>query len=426
MDKNVLVLGGGISGCSVAYYLTRKGYDVSIIEQADHVGGLCSSYEYGGVNYEFGPHICYASDNTASYELFHKLIPEFKPIKYFPKQSMDGKVTNLATFPITVANVLHLPDEEKVKAIEELYHVNLDKPQYDTFENYIISRVGQTMYEYCYKNYNKKQWALDPKDMDSEWATYRNFFLRSGDYGMFGDKWQGHPEDYNPFFRRLIDGVKIIQDRIISIEYEERTVQRVKGEKNSYSADYYISTLPLDMALGEKDSLQYRGITKLYYLLKGQSGFPTYLCTFPNNYCWTRITDYVLQAEQNCDNSLISFAVPHSSTDTDLDIVAWKKEAEVFIKDELNMEVLDNFHINQNYVYPISSAEMLKKYNSFISKACEISNLLTFGRLGLYAYISMCTAVDQASNISEHFEELIAMDKGGRLGFYMDLRRVLS
>ena len=33
MNKKVLVLGGGVAGSSMAYYLTEKGYDVTVIEK---------------------------------------------------------------------------------------------------------------------------------------------------------------------------------------------------------------------------------------------------------------------------------------------------------------------------------------------------------------------------------------------------------
>lgn len=423
--RKILILGGGISGSSAAYYLTKKGYKVTIIER-ERIGGLCVTDEKGGVKYEFGPHILYASDEMPSFELFHKLIPEFKPIKYFPKQSMDGEITDLATFPITVANVLKLPKEDQVKAIEELYHVNLDNPCYDSFERYIISRVGKTMYDYCYKNYNRKQWGMEPGEMDSEWARFRNFYLRSGDFGMFGDKWQGHPGTYNPFFERLTKGVEIIYDNVTDVELDRDQIKSIKGRKDKYEADVIISTLPIDFIIGENDSLLYRGIVKLYYLLKGKSGLPTYLTTFPNHYPWTRITDYELQTELGSPDTIISFAIPHSSLEKELNITDWANEADSFISSKLKKEVQERWTINHNYVYPVSSGEMLKRYNNMIKYVSEIKNLITFGRLGLYSYISMCTAADQAKKIADNLEVLLDMNADNRYGFYKELRSTLS
>lgn len=429
--KTVLILGGGISGLSLAYYLNMKGdYDITVIEK-ERIGGLCATDNMDGIMYEFGPHICYAKENTPAYELFHKLIPEFKYIKYFPKQSMDGEIDDLATFPVTVENVLKLPETDRIKAIEELYHVNLDKPDYSNFESYVISRVGKTMYEYCYKNYNRKQWGLEPSNMDSEWARFRNFYLRSGDYGMFGEQWQGHPGSYNLFFERLSKNIRIIYDEVKNIIFDcggdnQKRVSRVITNSKEYKADIVVSTLPIDFILGHSDELQYRGITKLFYELENSSGLPTYLCTFPNNYVWTRITDYVLQAEQECDNSLISFAIPHSSTDKNLSFSEWEEEAERFIIKKLHKKIINKAIINYDYVYPVSSGDMLRRYNEMIEQVSQTRNLITFGRLGLYSYISMCTAVNQAATVADSIQEYERMTFDERLEFYKKLREELS
>src|SRR5438067_13467232 len=41
----------------MAYYLTEKGYDVTLIEKNSRVGGLARTCYYAGHPYEFGPHI---------------------------------------------------------------------------------------------------------------------------------------------------------------------------------------------------------------------------------------------------------------------------------------------------------------------------------------------------------------------------------
>src|SRR5581483_2677986 len=57
VNKRILVLGGGVAGSSMAYYLTEKGYEVTLIEKNSRVGGLARTCYYSGHPYEFGPHI---------------------------------------------------------------------------------------------------------------------------------------------------------------------------------------------------------------------------------------------------------------------------------------------------------------------------------------------------------------------------------
>ena len=56
-NRRILILGGGVAGASMAYYLGEKGYEVTIVEKNDRVGGLARTCTYGGHPYEFGPHI---------------------------------------------------------------------------------------------------------------------------------------------------------------------------------------------------------------------------------------------------------------------------------------------------------------------------------------------------------------------------------
>jgi len=57
VSNRMLILGGGVAGSSMAYYLSEKGYDVTVIEKNSHVGGLARTCRYAGHPYEFGPHI---------------------------------------------------------------------------------------------------------------------------------------------------------------------------------------------------------------------------------------------------------------------------------------------------------------------------------------------------------------------------------
>ena len=58
------MLGGGVAGASIAYYLTDKGFDVTIVEKNSRVGGLARTCSYAGHPYEFGPHIWFWPGGT--------------------------------------------------------------------------------------------------------------------------------------------------------------------------------------------------------------------------------------------------------------------------------------------------------------------------------------------------------------------------
>ncbi|HEY7698393.1 MAG TPA: protoporphyrinogen oxidase, partial [Vicinamibacteria bacterium] len=53
--SGVLVVGGGIAGLTVAYDLGRRGLEVLVVEEADRLGGLISTFAQGGFLMDGGP-----------------------------------------------------------------------------------------------------------------------------------------------------------------------------------------------------------------------------------------------------------------------------------------------------------------------------------------------------------------------------------
>ncbi len=55
MSKKVTVLGAGISGLSVASFLAKEGYDVTILEKNQTIGGRARQFEIDGFVFDMGP-----------------------------------------------------------------------------------------------------------------------------------------------------------------------------------------------------------------------------------------------------------------------------------------------------------------------------------------------------------------------------------
>ena len=205
----ILILGAGPAGCACAYMLNQLGYDNITIVENNLIGGCAHTRIYNNIPYEFGPQIMY-TDEKRLQNIFEKFLIQHAPKtydnEYHPALLVDGTLENVHDFPITISNVLK--QEDPVKIIEELYHVNLDKPDFSNFENYMISRIGNSLYEKYVKNYNIKQWKIHPSKMDAEWAKFRNLTLRKSP-DMFKGKWQGHPGDYNPMWDGMLKNVNI-------------------------------------------------------------------------------------------------------------------------------------------------------------------------------------------------------------------------
>lgn len=64
MDKyNIIIIGAGISGLSLAHYCAKKGFKTLVIEKTERVGGTLHSYHFKDTGFwiELGGHTCYNS-----------------------------------------------------------------------------------------------------------------------------------------------------------------------------------------------------------------------------------------------------------------------------------------------------------------------------------------------------------------------------
>ncbi|MDD4957086.1 MAG: FAD-dependent oxidoreductase [Candidatus Omnitrophica bacterium] len=424
--KDIVVLGGGLAGCTLGYLLKRAGYNVTIVEKNEYMGGLCHTGDFHGVNYEFGPHVLYAEPGSEE-EIFFRKFLDNREHRFFPLLSIDGSLDDLADFPVTAANVLKLPLEDREKAVEELYHVNLEKPSHENFQKYVISRVGATMYRYFFENYNKKQWGIDPVDMDIEWARFRNLALREKGKGMFGDKWQGHPGSYKPLFDKLLDGINVVKAYVSSAEWAPKRIKSVDTDKGKIEGDFFFSTVPIERLFGASCLLPYRGILKWYFLLGGGVSMSSYVTTFPNNYSFTRIVDYRSQSLQEHGDSLVSFAFPFNAhKQEELSPDALKTEAEDFLSSRMGADIKDSFSVRKDHVYPVATFQNIRLFKGLLSKLSECDNVMSVGRLGLYSYISMDTCVGQCLKIMDEFEKWPELGIVERMEHYDSIRQKLS
>jgi phytoene desaturase len=56
-ERPIVVIGGGVSGLCASIYLAKRGHKIILLDSRDSLGGLASSAEFGGFQYDLGPYI---------------------------------------------------------------------------------------------------------------------------------------------------------------------------------------------------------------------------------------------------------------------------------------------------------------------------------------------------------------------------------
>lgn len=394
----VLILGGGPAGCAAAYFLKQLGInDITLIEK-EAIGGCARTNFYDSIPYEFGPQILYTDEHQIR-EVFKKFVENkaapTEDGEYHPKVIINGNLEKPHDFPVTIANVLM--SDTPIKIIYELYKLRLDQPDFSNFENYMLSRIGRTLYETYVKNYNIKMWKVDPKELDAEWAKERTLTLREKN-DMFQGRWQGHPGNHNPIWEGMVRGIKFEKGEACVSESFKKVYVDGKSRERGY--DLIISTLPLS------NKLPYMHTLKVYVVIKEDKFImPSYINSFPNNYDFIRIMEYKQQFYVKSDYSLLDFAFSWND-DTGIDVNKSVEEVRWFCKNILKRKIKDLFFINKTYTYPVSTLSIRKIIDNKLKTAAD-TKVIPIGRCGLHAYVSKDLCVRMGLIMKNHFNEVL-------------------
>ena len=79
------------------------------------------------------------------------------------------------------------------------------RPRSRTSEDVVVSKVGRELYEKFFRGYTRKQWGLDPSELDAS-VTARVPTRTNRDDRYFTDTYQAMPlHGYTRMFERMLD-----------------------------------------------------------------------------------------------------------------------------------------------------------------------------------------------------------------------------
>ena len=352
-----LIVGAGIFGSVFAYQAKQQGKSVLVIDKRPHIGGNCYTEDKEGVNvHVYGPHIFHTSD-----ERVWKFVNQFTTFNNYvnrPKVNYRGKIYS---FPINLMTLHQLwgvntPDEARRK-LEDV-RIPCENPR--NLEEWILSQVGQEVYETFIHGYTTKQWMREPKDLPASIIKRLPIRLNFDD-NYFNDRYQGIPVGgYTEIFKHLLEGcdVDLGQDFFKDRARWEGVAKRIvfTGKIDEY----------FDYAHGELD---YR---TLQFEHTSQEG--DYQGNAVINYSdvavpYTRITEHKHFQPQNLEKT--------SQT-------IWTKEYPA----EWNRDSVP--------YYPIGDEKNNEIYRKYREIADNTSNVLFGGRLSEYKYYDMHQVIGSA------------------------------
>jgi len=282
-----LIVGAGFAGSVLAERLsTQHGARILLIDRRPHVGG--NAYDEknaaGILYHKYGPHIFHTnSDQVVDYL---SRFTEWRPYEHRVLAEVHGKKVPIPINRTTLNELfgLHLKTDEEAAA----YLATRAEPIEDiqTSEDVVINAVGRELYELFFRGYTRKQWGLDPSELDKQ-VTSRIPTRTNTDDRYFSDTFQAMPlHGYTAMFERMLDNPMI--ERSLGTDFRDLR------DKAGKLAEHIIYTGPVDEYFEYRfGRLPYRSLKFDHRTLEQEWHQPVAVVNDPSeDVPYTRISEY--------------------------------------------------------------------------------------------------------------------------------------
>ena len=353
-----LIVGAGFAGSVLAERLaSQHGASVLLIDRRPHIGGNAyDETDAAGILYhKYGPHIFHT--NSEQVWDYLSQFTEWRPYEHRVQAQVRGQ---LVPIPInrTTLNMLFdanlRTDEEAAEYLAERAEPVED---IETSEDVVINAVGRELYELFFRGYTRKQWGLDPSELDKQ-VTSRIPTRTNTDDRYFSDTFQAMPlNGYTAMFEKMLDHPLI--EKRLGTDFRD-----FKDEAHRI-ADHVIYTGPIDEYFDFRfGKLPYRSLKFDHQTLDQEWFQPTAVVNYPNeDVPFTRISEYKHLTGQEAPNTTITYEYPSAEGDP---------------------------------YYPIPRPENQELFKKYEALADETKGVTFVGRLATYRYYNMDQIVGQA------------------------------
>ena len=355
-----LVVGAGFAGSVLAERLAAGlGKRVLVVDRRPHIAGNAYDHhdEAGILVHKYGPHIFHTNSQRVMGYLSR--FTEWRHYEHRVLAHVDGK---LVPMPINLTTLSRLFGREFTpeQAIEFLRARAEAIEPVQTSEDVVLSTVGRELYEKFFRGYTRKQWGLDPSQLDKAVAA-RVPTRASADDRYFTDEFQCMPlHGYTRMFERMLSHPNITV--MTGTAYEE--------VQHACRYDHTIYCGPIDEFFGHCfGRLPYRSLRFQHATLDQPRFQPVGVVNYPSEEVpYTRITEYKHLTGQAHEKTSVTYEYPSAEGDP---------------------------------YYPVPRPENDRLFRKYQELADDTPDVTFVGRLATYRYYNMDQVVAQALGVYE-------------------------
>jgi protoporphyrinogen oxidase len=423
-SADVVVLGGGPAGLAAAWRAARRGFSVLLLERAQHLGGMSSSFEIAGIRVDHGSHRLHPSTSPRVMQDLQMLLGDDLQARQRHGRLRIGDTW--VSFPLRAAELARrLPPSMAAGIARDAVTAPLRRVRRDTYEQHVRAGIGPTVYDALYGPYAQKLWGLPGSAISGEQARRRVSgnsawkvaarLVRGGATGSVGG--QGRIFHYpRRGFGQIVDqlaeaavdaGAEIMLgaevDGLVPT-YDDVGVRTRDGDQ--IDAGIAFSTLPLPVlaritspgpsltAVEAASRLRFRAMVLVYLVHKGGRWTAYDAHYIPGAYTpVTRISEpanYRDSSDDPTDLSVICAEIPCAVDDE-----VWKQDDETLA--ELVEEAVARSELppvrrvevvvrRLPFVYPVYVLGYERRLAGIEAWITGVPQIVSFGRLGLFAH----------------------------------------
>ena len=357
MIFDYVIVGAGFAGSVLAERLARDSNKrVLLVDRRPHVGGNAYDHydEHGLLVHKYGPHIFH----TNSRDVFNYLsrFTEWRPYQHRVQAWVDGQ---LLPIPINLDTVNRLYGMSLTSFELSAFFESVAEPcaKIRTSEDVIVSKVGRELYEKFFRNYTRKQWGMDPSELDAQ-VTARIPVRTNRDDRYFSDTYQAMPKHG---FTRMFENMLAHHNIHILLNTDYRDIEGM------IPYDQMIFTGPIDEFFDYRfGKLPYRSLSFRFETHDEPTRQPVAVINYPNDQPYTRVTEFKHVTGQVHPKTSLVYEFPCDEGDP---------------------------------YYPVPRPENMEIYKKYEQLAKQTTGVWFVGRLATYKYYNMDQVTAQALSV---------------------------
>ncbi|MEM7204133.1 MAG: FAD-dependent oxidoreductase [Planctomycetota bacterium] len=442
----IAILGGGISGTTLARLLAADGHDPVVLEASARAGGLCKSRTVDGFTFdEAGGHILFSKQQ----EVLDWQIARCGGLDQLVRKNRDTRIRwhdRYVPYPFE-NGVGHLPKDVIVECmdgyLEAYVQRRLGEKCPERFLDWIDWRMGAGFGKHFMVPYNEKIWCCELNEMASAWVAGRvpEAPVRDILSSAIGMQTEGYAHQ-SIFYFPLRGGFEtLVQGTVAGGGFELRLSTPVEHVRrgaegfivNGESYDLVVNTVPLPLIercfedvpepiRADIRALRPISLVNVLFGVKVDEPPPDlswiYL-PFPDQGAANRVTFYSNYSPENAPPGHASYMAEVTHRGELEPTTAWLQElagalGSAGVLDPEAVVITD--WTGHEFAYIDQNLEFAARIQR-VREWFDNSGYITFGRFGRYEYHNSDQCIGRAMEVHAHVREIAATGNPARPRF---------